>query len=213
MRIGIIGAGRIGATAARLFARAGHQVAICNSRGADSLAEIVAELDEELGQGRVHARSVEEAAEHGEVVLLAVPFRAVESALRPEWVRGRIVIDATNPYEGGGMIDLGERTSSGVVAGKLPDSRLVKAFNTITWTHLAEQGDERLPMGRRRVVPFAGDDEDAKRVVAGLIEQIGFAPLDMGGLVEGGRAMQPDTPIYNRNLTLEQASKLRGGAG
>lgn len=214
MRIGIIGAGRIGATAARLFARAGHDVALCNSRGPESLRETIAEIDEEVGQGRVHPATVQEAAEHGDVAMLAVPFRNADEVLRPGWYRGRIVIDAMNPYgEDGGLLELGERTSSGTVAERIGDARLVKAFNTITWTHLAEQGDERLPMMRRRVMPIAGDDTDAKHVVAGLIEQIGFAPLDMGGLVEGGRAMQPGSPIYTANLTLEQAAKLAGGSG
>lgn len=211
MRIGIIGAGRIGVTAARLFAKAGHDLALCNSRGPESLDATIDEIDEEVGKGRVHARMVSEAAEHGDVVLLAVPFRAADDVLRPEWYRGRIVIDAMNPYvEGGALLDLGDDTSSGIVARRLSGARIVKAFNTIHWTHLAEQGDTRLPMMQRRVIPLAGDDTDAKHVVAGLIEQIGFAPLDMGALEEGGRAMQPGAPVYNENLTLEQASRLSG---
>lgn len=212
MRIGIIGAGRIGATAARLFARAGHDVAISNSRGPASLVDLVAEIDEEVGQGRVHAATVEDASEHGEVVLLAVPYVAFESAVDPKRLGGRIVIDAMNPYSNNGSIlDTGEDGSSGLVAKSLPAARLVKALNTIHWAHLAEQGDARLPMMRRRVIPIAGDDADAKRLVGGLIEQLGFAPLDMGDLVEGGRRQQPDTPIYNRTLTLEQAASLASG--
>jgi 8-hydroxy-5-deazaflavin:NADPH oxidoreductase len=212
MRIGIIGAGRIGATAARLFARAGHDVAISNSRGPASLADLVAEIDEEVGQGRVHAATVEDASEHGEVVLLAVPWIALGAAVDPKRLGGRIVIDAMNPYgEDGSILETGEDGSSGLVAKALPSARLVKAFNTIHWAHLAEQGDARLPMMRRRVIPIAGDDTDAKHVVAGLIEQLGFAPLDMGQLIEGGRRQQPETPIYNRTLTLEQAATMASG--
>lgn len=212
MRMGIIGAGRIGTTAARLFARAGHDVAISNSRGPASLADLVAEIDEEVGQGRVHAATVEDASEHGEVVLLAIPYVTFEGAVDPKRLGGRIVIDAMNPYsDDGSILDTGEDGSSGLVAKALPAARLVKAFNTIHWAHLAEQGDARLPMIRRRVIPIAGDDADAKRLVGGLIEQLGFAPLDMGDLIEGGRRQQPDTPIYNRTLTLEQAASLASG--
>ena len=86
MRIGIIGAGHIGATAARLFVRAGHEVAVSNSRGPESLRELVAELGE-----RARAASVEEAARFGEVVLLAVPWRTPEALPPPEAVRGKVV--------------------------------------------------------------------------------------------------------------------------
>src|SRR5215210_7254141 len=115
MRIGVIGAGHIGATAARLFVNAGHEVALSNSRGPDSLRAIVAGLG---AQARAYA--VDEAAAWGDVVLLAVPWRAREALPRPELVAGKVVIDAMNPYDAaGGITDLGDSTSSEEVAKRL----------------------------------------------------------------------------------------------
>src|SRR5215207_1431504 len=108
MRIGIIGAGMIGATAARLFVRAGHQVAVSNSRGPETLRVLIAELGHDA-----KAMTVDDAARFGEVVLLAVPWRTPEALPSPETVGGKIVIDAMNPYNASGAIaDLGDTTSS-----------------------------------------------------------------------------------------------------
>jgi 8-hydroxy-5-deazaflavin:NADPH oxidoreductase len=189
MKIGIIGAGHIGATAARLLVRAGHEVAVSNSRGPESLRELVAELGE-----RARALSVEDAARFGGVVLLAVPWRTPEALPSPRAVRGKVVIDAMNPYrDDGGLYDLGESTSSEEVAKRLPGARLVKAFNTIYYQHLATRGRPNLPVDERHAIFVAGDDADAKRVVSRLIEDIGFAPVDTGPLREaaGGSSRTP----------------------
>ncbi len=136
MKIGIIGAGNIGATAAHLFVDAGHEVAISNSRGPDSLRTLVSDL----GPG-AHAMSVNDAARFGEVILLAVPWRSPEALPAPEFLKGKIVIDAMNPYRPDFTIeDLGDSTSSEETAKRLPDARLVKAFNTIYYQHLATRG-------------------------------------------------------------------------
>jgi len=201
MKIGIIGAGHIGATAARLFVRAGHEVAVSNSRGPESLRELVAELGE-----RARALGVEDAARFGEVVLLAVPWRTPEALPSPRAVRGKVVIDAMNPYrDDGGLYDLGESTSSEEVAKRLPGARLVKAFNTIYYQHLATRGRPELPVEERHAILVAGDDDEAKRVVSRLIEDIGFAPVDTGTLREGGRRQQPNTAVYNRPMTGREA--------
>jgi predicted dinucleotide-binding enzyme len=201
MKIGIIGAGHIGATAARLFVRAGHEVAVSNSRGPESLRELVAELGE-----RARALSVEDAARFGEVVLLAVPWRTPGALPSPRAVRGKVVIDAMNPYrDDGGLYDLGESTSSEEVAKRLPGARLVKAFNTIYYQHLATRGRPELPVDERHAIFVAGDDAEAKRVVSRLIEDIGFAPVDTGPLRAGGRRQQPNTAIYNRPMTGREA--------
>src|SRR5512135_271931 len=213
MRIGILGAGHIGATAARLFARAGHEVALSNSRGPASLASLVEEINREAGAARVYATTAQEAAAFGDAVLLAVPWRTPEAWPAPGAVRGKIVIDAMNPYTAtGGIVDLGVSTSSEEVAKRLPGARLVKAFNTIYWEHLAGQGRPDLPPARRRAIFLAGDDVEAKRVVSRLIEEIGFAPVDTGTLREGGRSQQPGTPVYNRNLTQEEAVGILAAA-
>ncbi|MBD0259970.1 MAG: NADPH-dependent F420 reductase [Cytophagales bacterium] len=204
MNIGIIGAGNIGATAARLFTKAGHQVALSNSRGPDSLEGLV----QELGP-RARALPVEEAARFGEVVLLAVPWHRPEALPSPESLRGKIVIDAMNPYRpGGGLYDLGHSTSSEETAKRLPGVRLVKAFNSIWYKHLAENGDVNLPLGQRHAIYLAGDDAQAKAVVRDLIAAIGFDPVDTGSLREGGRKQQPESPVYNQTLRGAEAESI-----
>jgi predicted dinucleotide-binding enzyme len=211
MKIGIIGAGNIGATAARLLVRAGHDVAVSNSRGPDSLRELVAELGP-----KAQALTVEGAARFGEVVLLAVPWRTPEALPGPEVVRGKVVIDAMNPYRPDmGLYDLGDSTSSEEVQKRLPGARLVKAFNTIHYQHLASRGRPDLPVEERHAIFVAGDEPEARRVVARLIEDIGFAPVDTGGLREGGRRQQPGTAVYNRPMTAREAHQVlaeEGGA-
>jgi len=197
MKIGIIGAGKIGATAARLFIHAGHEIAICNSRGPDSLHDLVTLLGP-----RAHAMTVDEAARFGDVILLAVPWRSPEALPRPETVAGKIVIDAMNPYKPDFTIyDLGDSTSSEETAKRLPGARLVKAFNTIYYQHLSDRGRRDLPVDERNAIFVAGDDQEAKSAVMQLIEEIGFAPVDTGSLREGGRKQQPDSAIYNRPMT------------
>src|SRR4051794_6380326 len=201
MKIGIIGAGHIGLNAARLFVRAGHEVALSNSRGPESLSSEVRELG-----SQARAASVDDAAAWGDVVLLAIPWRSPEGLPRPESVAGKIVIDAMNPYNPDLSIqDLGDSTSSEEVQKRLPGARLVKAFNTIYFKHLAEEGRTDLPVDERRAIFVAGDDSEAKAVVSRLIEQIGFAPVDTGSLREGGRRQQPGTDIYNRQINGKDA--------
>jgi predicted dinucleotide-binding enzyme len=200
VKIGIIGAGSIGATAARLFVEVGHEVAVSNSRGAESLGDLVRELGE-----RAQAVAVDEAAKFSEIVLLAVPWRSPEALPKPQFVAGKIVIDAMNPYkDDGGLYDLGDTTSSEETLKRLPQARLVKAFNTIYYKHLAEEGDKNLPLEERRVIFVAGDDAEAKKIVSDLIEEIGFAPYDAGNLRSGGKAQEPGTALYNRALTLDE---------
>jgi predicted dinucleotide-binding enzyme len=213
MKIGIIGAGRIGGTAARLFARAGHAVALSNSRGPASLTDEIARINREVAGSRVRAATAEDAARFGEVVLLAPPWRSLDALPKPDLLRGKIVIDAMNPYSATGQVlDLAPSTSSEEVAKRLPGARLVKAFNTIYWEHLAKQGRIDLPLERRRAIFIAGDDAAAKKIVAALIDELGFAPVDTGSLREGGRSQQPDTPVYNRNLTHAEAVAILAAA-
>ena len=204
MQIGIIGSGHIGGTAARLFADAGHTVALSNSRGPASLeAQVVA-----LGP-RARAMTAAEAARFGAVVLEAIPFGQYR-ALPAEALAGKILISASNyyPRRDGRMAELDEDdgpTHTELVARHVGGTRVVKAFNTIYWEHLRDQGNPSKPMAMRRVIPIAGDDEEAKQVVMELIEEIGFAPLDLGSLQDGGRQMQPGSPLYNQDWTLRDA--------
>ena len=201
MKIGIIGAGMIGATAARLFVAAGHEVAISNSRGPGSLGDLVKELGPQA-----RAMTAAEAARWGEVVLLAVPWRRPEALPPADAVDGKIVIDAMNPYGADGKpVEIAPATSSEQTGARLPGARLVKAFNTIWFKHLAERGRPDLPVDERHAIFVAGDDELAKRVVINLIDDIGFGAVDTGPLVEGGRRQQPGSPIYNQPMTVREA--------
>lgn len=211
MKIGIIGSGNIGATAARLWAREGHEVAVSNSRGGAGLEALVAELGE-----KARAADIEEAARFGEVVLVAIPFGRY-ATLPAEALAGKIVIDAGNyyPQRDGRFaeLDRDETTSSELVAAHLKGARVVKAFNTIWFEHLAKQGDTSLPVEERRAIFVAGDDAEAKEVVARLVEEIGFAAVDTGPLGEGGRRQQVGTTVYNKELTAKEAARILSNVG
>jgi predicted dinucleotide-binding enzyme len=211
MKIGIIGAGNIGAAAARLFAKAGHEIAIANSRGPETLKDLIAEIGE-----NAKAVGAEDAARFGEVVFVSIPFGKYKE-LPAGAFEGKIVIDSNNYYperDGQfGELDDDEKTSSGLLQEFLPGAKIVKAFNTIWVEHLKTQGNSDLPVEQRRVIFVAGDDSEAKKRVSDLIEEIGFAPFDTGNLREGGKNQQPGTAIYNRNLTRSEAAAILGSAG
>jgi predicted dinucleotide-binding enzyme len=206
MKIGIIGSGNIGATAARLFVRAGHEVALSNSRGGQGLEDLIGELGD-----KAHATTIEDAARFGDVVLIAIPFGKFR-ALPAHAFDGKVVIDAGNYYsERDGKIpeiDQDESTSSELMASHLKGARLVKGFNTIYFKHLATQGDTSRPLEERRAIFIAADDSKAKEMVARLIEEIGFGAVDTGFLHEGGRSQQPRTALYNRDMTAKEAGAL-----
>ena len=193
MRIGLIGAGRIGSTVARLAVDHGHEVVLSNSRGPETLRELVAGLG-----ARATAATASEAATAGELVVVTIPLRNYPTVpVSP--LAGKIVVDTNNYYpdRDGRLAELddGSATSSELLAAHLPESRVVKAFNTIYFEDLASQGAPAGTSGRR-ALPIAGDDADAKRVVAGLIDEFGFDVVDVGPLNEG-RRFQPGTPAYN----------------
>ena len=211
MKIGIIGAGNIGANAAKLFIKAGHEIAVANSRGAETLKDLVAELGE-----NAQAVSIEEAAQFGEIVFISIPFGKYKT-LPADAFDGKIVIDSNNYYpdRDGSFAELDENktTSSEMLAEHLRGVRIVKGFNTIWFEHLKTQGDVSLPIEERRAIFIAGDDAEAKKIVARLIEEIGFAAVDTGDLRDGGATQQPDTAIYNRNLTASEAQAILGSEG
>ncbi len=199
MNIGIVGSGNIGATAARLLAEAGHEVAVSNSRGPETLEGLVADIGP-----RARAATVEEAADFGEVVLVAIPFFAYET-LPTDLLAGKTVVDAMNYYPGrDGEMNLDGLGSSELLARHLPDARIVKAFNTMYYETLGAEGRPDAPPAERLVLFVAGDDAEAKAVVSGLIEEIGFASVDVGTL-EDGRKQQPGSPIYNAPMNEAQA--------
>jgi predicted dinucleotide-binding enzyme len=201
MNIGILGAGNIGANAARLFAKAGHDVRIANSRTPQSLAALI----DEIGP-HAQAATPSDAVAFGDIVLIAIPWVAKEEVI-PEAgpYDGKIVIDAMNPYtEDFEIEDLGERTSSEITRTLVPGARLVKALNTIYYRRLAADGKPRGAEGRL-AIPVASDDADAKAVVMQLIDEIGFDAIDSGNLHDGGRRQQPGTPVYNQPFDASEA--------
>ena len=190
MKIGMLGAGDIARSVAKYALEQGHEVTLCNHSGPAKLARIVAEL----GPGaRAGSRAQAAAAD---VVLLAVPWESIREALTglPPW-DGRILIDATNPFLNPQHLnvldDIGDRLSSEIVAQLAPGARLVKAFNTMFASKLAEGPIARA--GTRRVLFVSGDEAAAKTTVMNLIASFGFAPLDLGSLPVGGRMQQAKT--------------------
>ncbi len=195
MTIGIIGSGAIGTAFARTLARAGIQAIISNSRGPDSLKELVHELGPSIRAGK------REEAARADIVFVAVNWTKLPAALAglPDW-GGRILIDANNPIEAPLFrpVDLKGRVSSEIFADLVPGARVVKAFNHLRAEVLAS--DPRAE-GGRRVLFYSGNDNAAKAEVAGLIDRIGFFGIDLGSLAVGGKLAQfPGGPLPNQNL-------------
>ena len=202
MNIGIIGAGNIGGTLAELFARVGHKVAVSNSRGPETLQGKVAELGP-----NVTAMTAEDAAAFGDIVLEAIPFGRYRD-LPVELLHGKVVISASNYYPNrDGNLDFHGLTQTGLVAEHLQGARVVKAFNTIFWQHLRDQGDPSLPLTERRAILIAGDDTEAKQVVTDLIEELGFAVVDTGPL-SGSHVQEPGSAVYTKDVTALEAREL-----
>jgi 8-hydroxy-5-deazaflavin:NADPH oxidoreductase len=179
MRIAIIGSGRIGGNAGRLFAAAGHEVLFSGSSDPARLEAAAVEAGPRAGTG-----TPRDAVEFGEVVMIAVPWRALDDALaQAGGLDGTIVIDTTNQYGAGGLERLPEgRTAAQVNAVRMTGARYTKSFNTLT------AGFQRESAGREheeRVALFVcGDDPEAKAVVSRLIEEIGFVAVDAGGTAD-----------------------------
>jgi 8-hydroxy-5-deazaflavin:NADPH oxidoreductase len=176
MRIGIIGSGRIGGNAGRLFAAAGHEVLFSGSSDPARLEAAAVEA----GPG-ARTGTPREAVEFGEVVMIAVPWRALDDTLAQAGrLDGTIVIDTTNQYGAGGLERLPEgRTAAQVNAARMTGARYTKSFNTLTAGFQRESAGRQ---GEERVALFVcGDDPEAKAVVSRLIEEIGFVAVDAGG--------------------------------
>ena len=200
MKIGIIGAGHIGGTLTRRLRSLGHEVRVANSRGPESLQN----LAKETGAQAVEAR---EAPKGADLVIVTIPEKNIPNlpkdlfASAPE---GLVVVDTGNYYP---------KQRDGLIAeieDGLPESRwverqlghpVIKAFNNIYARHLLENG---LPKGspNRIALPVAGDDSKAKAVVMRLVDDLGFDPVDAGGIDESWR-QQPGTPVYTTDHDAE----------
>jgi len=198
--IGLIGAGHIGSQLARLAVRHGYDVVVSNSRGPETLKELVSELGP-----RARASTAREAAEAGDLVVVTIPLKNIGD-LPPAPLAGKIVIDTNNyyPQRDGQIAELDEErtTTSELLQRHLPKSKVVKAFNHIYAAELTTHGQ---PAGtpNRRALAIAGNDAEAKGVVTQLIDQFGFDVVDIGPLSDSWR-IQRDTPGYGPRRTAEE---------
>jgi predicted dinucleotide-binding enzyme len=182
-----------------LLAKAGHEVVLSFSRDQDRLAALAAELGGRAGTPR-------EAVDASEVVLFSVPWRIIDDVLEQTGsLQGRIVIDTTNQFGAGGWEDLGGRTAAQVNAARMAGARYTKAFNTMTAGFQAEAAGRT---GPDRVVMFlCGDDEEAKQIVSGLIDDAGFIPIDMGTTADAAPMEAPRRPgaVYGEEVHEDEA--------
>jgi predicted dinucleotide-binding enzyme len=205
--IGFIGSGHIGSTVARLAVDAGHSVVMSNSRGPDTLADLVGELGD-----RARAGTTAEAAAAGELVVVTIPLKAYDD-VPVEPLRGKTVLDTGNyyPERDGHIAELDDETttSAELLQRHLPDSRVVKVFNNIHYAHLARlarpHGDPE-----RSTLPLAGDDPAAKAEVTSLLDSLGYDAYDVGPLAEGWR-FQRDTAAYGRPYADPDAADFATG--
>jgi 8-hydroxy-5-deazaflavin:NADPH oxidoreductase len=196
MEIGTIGAGAFAQAFTKRALKVGHTVKLCNDQGPDSLREIVTQL----GPGAMAVPK--DVAASCEMVLLAVPWDNVPDTLAslPKW-KNQILIDGTNPFHGKAgkftPADVGNLSTSQLVAALAPGARVVKAFNHMIVPNL-EEGP--VVNGARRVAFVSADDNDAKKHVETLLKTFGYSVIDLGDLRDGGLVQQAGGPLAGRDL-------------
>ena len=207
MQIGIIGAGMIGATLAKLWVDADHDVMV-SSRHPEQLQSLVKQLGV-----RGSAGSPAAAANFGDVVMLTVPLKAVPDLGRDlaQALKGKIVLDTGNAYErrdGAAAHDAvaHRQGSAGWAAEMFPGARWVKAFNTVYFKTLESEAHRQ---GDRVGIPLASDDPDAMDLAASLVRDAGLDPVIVGPLARG-KEFEPDTPPYNTGMSGRQLRALFG---
>lgn len=196
MEIGTIGAGAFAQAFAKRALKAGHKVKLSNDRGPDSLRGLV----NQLGPGAMAVPK--EVAASCEMVLLAVPWDNVPGTLAslPRW-KNQILIDGTNPFHGKAgkftPADVGNLSTSQLVAALAPGARVVKALN-----HMIVPNLEADPVvnGARRVAFVSADNDDAKERVETLLETFGYSVIDLGDLRDGGLIQQAGGPLAGRDF-------------
>jgi len=198
--IGFIGSGNIGSAVARAAIGHGHEVVMSNSRGPETLADLVADLGPQA-----RAASASDAAAAGDLVVVTIPLKNVDQ-VPVEPLAGKVVIDTNNyyPERDGRIAELDDEstTTAELLQRRLPTSKVVKAFNHIMASQILTDASPAGTDGRRALA-IAGDDDDAKRQVSALLDEFGFDVLDLGPLAEGWR-IQRDTPGYVQRDDLEQ---------
>jgi 8-hydroxy-5-deazaflavin:NADPH oxidoreductase len=205
MRIGIIGAGKIGGTLAELWSRAGHEVMI-SSRHPEELKALARKLGP-----KVHVGTPAEAAAFGPVVVVSVPYAATPQVGRDyaQELKGKVVLDTGNPYpdRDGPMANAARAKGAGPSSQELlPGTRLVRAFNAIKYTDLHDESNRK---GERFGIPLAGNDADALKVAAGLVRDAGFDPVVVGDLSQAKR-FDVGTNVYVKLMTAKQLKAALG---
>jgi predicted dinucleotide-binding enzyme len=202
MRIGIVGAGRVGGNCATQLAKGGHEVKL-SGRDPSKLEPVAAEIGEAASVG-----TPAEAAEFGQVVVISVPWDGIDDALeRAGSLEGKIVIDTTNFY--GSVSPPGENeTQAQHNAARMPGARYTKSFNALNAGIQAEVAFR--PEAERAVQWVCGDDEDAKKVVMGLITDAGYVAVDLGGTADAAVIEAPGGPgtVYGEEYRLPDAEKV-----
>ena len=202
MEIGTIGAGAFARAFAKKALKAGHRIKLSNSKGPESLSEAV----NQLGSGATAV--TREEAVRCEMVLLAVPWDNLRETLvsLPAW-KNQILIDGTNPFHGKAgnftPANVGNLSTSQLVAALAPGARVVKALNTITVPVLEA---DPIVNGAKRVAFVSADDDGAKKQVQSLLESFGYSVIDLGNLRDGGLIQQAGAPLAGRSL-LEQGER------
>jgi len=201
MKIGVIGSGHIGGTVGSLWVKAGHPVCF-SSRHPEQLQDLVAHLGP-LAQ----AGTVDQAIAFGDVIFIAVPYNALPQIGKDyaKALAGKIVLDATNAMakRDGSLADEAQRNGIGATSQKyLPGTQVVRAFNTLHYTILADEANRPAP---RLAIPIAGDDPHAVQVAAELVQDAGFDPVVVGKLADASR-FQTGAPGYGQNVS---AAELR----
>ncbi len=195
--IGVIGSGHIGGTIGGLWVKAGHPV-LFSSRHPEELKGLVAGLGELAKAG-----TVEQALAFGEVMFIAVPYKALPQVGQDYGaaLKGKIVLDACNASaarDGADLAEEVEKNGIGVTSEKyLPGTRLVRAFNTMSYMIFAREANRADP---KLAIPIAGDDAAAVQVAAGLIRDAGFDPVVVGKLADASR-FQRGRPGYGQEVT------------
>jgi predicted dinucleotide-binding enzyme len=208
MRIGIIGAGKIGSTLAKLWFDAGHEVRLA-SRHPDELEPLVKQLG-----ARASAGTPAEAAQFSDVVMLTVPLKAIPDVARDlgPALAGKIVLDTCNAYvqrdgDAARQATGHPQGSAGWAAAMFPKARWVKAFNSVNYKVLEKQAHRD---GDQVGIPLAGDDRRALETAAQLVRDAGFDPVIVGGLARG-REFEPETPPYNTGMSGQELRRLFSG--
>jgi len=207
MKIGIIGAGRVGGTIGELWVKAGHEV-VFSARTMEEVNSLLANL--KLGP-RARAGTPKEAAAFGEAILISVPYAALPQIGRDyaAELKGKVVLDTCNPIENrdGPMAAEMRAKGTGVASPQLlPGTRLVRAFNCVGWNSMRTEAHRA---GEKLAIPLAADDQGALKVAIGLVQDAGFEPVVVGGLARA-REFDVGTPIFGKAVTAGELRRILG---